>query len=292
MNILFITSHQNTLDIETKRIREEAEKMDHSFTIYNSTDFDFDIINNTLNIPGITNKKPDVVLVRGIHNSLKQMTMVVDYYHKENIKIFDDHFHLHKYSINKITDLLKLSQERLPLPNTVYSKNYEHYHTMANRIGYPVIIKPIGSGKGHGIFKIENENELTQFIEQRQLLELPPKSMIMQEFIPYEYDLRILIIGDNIHCMRRIPPAGDFRANFSIGGSVELYSASKEILDLATKALHTVGLTIGGVDILITKDKKNYVLEVNHNPGFEGMEKATGENIAKVYLDYAISQAQ
>jgi glutathione synthase/RimK-type ligase-like ATP-grasp enzyme len=51
-------------------------------------------------------------------------------------------------------------------------------------------------------------------------------------------------------------------------------------------------MSIGGVDILITGHNKRYILEVNHTAGFVGMEKATGENIAKIYLEHAIKEAK
>ena len=78
----------------------------------------------------------------------------------------------------------------------------------------------------------------------------------MQEFIPYRYDLRLLIIGDEVFCMRRIPREGDFRANFSLGGSVEVFEPNADTVALAKKALRAIGMTIGGGDIFFTKNKK------------------------------------
>jgi len=92
--------------------------------------------------------------------------------------------------------------------------------------------------------------------------------------------------------MERIPRPGDFRANFSLGGSVELFEPSNETIALAKKALQATGMSVGGVDVLITEDGRQYILEVNHNPGFEGMELATKENIAKIYLEHAIKEAK
>lgn len=76
-----------------------------------------------------------------------------------------------------------------------------------------------------------------------------------------------------------------------MGGSVELFDLDDRGKDLAKRALKAVGLEIGGVDILIDENDKRYIIEVNHTAGFVGMEKATGENIAKIYLDFAISRA-
>ncbi len=95
-----------------------------------------------------------------------------------------------------------------------------------------------------------------------------------------------------MYCMRRIPKTGDFRANFSLGGSVELFPITPEIEELSKRAIKSIGLSIAGVDVLIDKDNKLYILEVNHTPGMIGMEEATGENISKIYLEYAIAHAK
>jgi len=92
--------------------------------------------------------------------------------------------------------------------------------------------------------------------------------------------------------MRRIPAKNEFRANFSLGGSVELFDPQPKTIKLAHQALKAVDMTIAGVDVLITQDNKQYILEVNHTAGFVGMEKATGKNIAKIWLEHAIKTAK
>src|SRR3989338_8422379 len=260
MNITFITSYDTQPDIETVRIKKAAEAAGHTLTLYNSSNFEFDITNNQLNIPNVTNGHPDLVIVRAIHNSLKQISMIISYFRTQHVKVFDDNFCEHRYSINKITDLLKLSQLGFPLPNTSYSKNYADIPNHAIKLGYPIIINPVGSGKGNGVLKIDTPQELNTLLASRIANALEHKSLIMQEYVPYQYDLRLLFIGDKMFCMRRIPPTGDFRANFSIGGTVELFSPPEAVIRLAKNALHAVGLTICGVDILLTPDQKAFVL--------------------------------
>ena len=151
-----------------------------------------------------------------------------------------------------------------------------------------MIVKLTKTGKGAGIYKINDENALEEFISSRTEEGVEPSRYLLQEFIDYKYDLRVLIIGDRVFCMRRIPGEGEFRANFSLGGKVETFDLSKEDEELARRAMKAVDLEIAGVDLLITKDDKRYILEVNHTPGMLGMEEATGENITKIYLEYAI----
>ncbi|MBI2007399.1 MAG: 30S ribosomal protein S6--L-glutamate ligase, partial [Candidatus Blackburnbacteria bacterium] len=83
----------------------------------------------------------------------------------------------------------------------------------------------------------------------------------------------------------------EFRANFSLGGSVRSFELGEEDRKLALTALEKVDLAVGGVDLLITENRR-YVLEVNHTPGMLGMEAATGENITRAYLEYAVEHAK
>lgn len=155
-----------------------------------------------------------------------------------------------------------------------------------------MICKLTRTGKGAGVYKFDNKEDLTKFVVDLENREAEPESYLLQEFIPYKYDLRILIIGSDIFCMRRFPKKGDFRANFSLGGSVELFDLDEKGNTLAINAMQAVGIEVAGVDLLITEDNKRYILEVNHTPGMIGMEKATSKNIAKVYLEYAIKNAR
>jgi len=147
-------------------------------------------------------------------------------------------------------------------------------------------------GKGVGVYKADDEEGLANLVAEFESNEKNPKNYILQEFIPYVYDIRALIIGNDVFAMRRIPGEGEFRANFSLGGAVEPYELDEEGRKLAINALAAINMSVGGVDILITKDGKRYILEVNHNAGFTGMEKATGKNIGKVFVEHAIAEAR
>jgi glutathione synthase/RimK-type ligase-like ATP-grasp enzyme len=100
------------------------------------------------------------------------------------------------------------------------------------------------------------------------------------------------VIGERVFAMRRIPGEGEFRANFSLGGSVELFDLDEAGVSLSKSAMKSIGMSVGGVDILITSDNRRYVLEVNHTAGMLGMEKATGENITKIYVEHALKNAK
>lgn len=278
--------------VENKRLQEEALSLGYDFRIFDLSNFRFFIDKPKINLDCFDDiKKSDLVIVRGIFNNIKPIAMIIEYLRKLGIKVFDNNFVQHKYSIDKVSDLLKLALNGIPVPKTFYSRSFSEYKKMADEIGFPVVVKLVRAGKGYSVFKIDSKEKLSEFIEDSELQGKEAKNYLMQEFIDYEHDLRCLVIGENVFCMKRIPSPDEFRANFSLGGSVEVFDISKDDEKLAIEALKAVDMLVGGVDILIGKDRGRYILEVNHTAGFVGMEKATGKNIARIWLENAIEKA-
>lgn len=290
MKIAYVTTM--AFSNENKRIREEVEKLGHKFVQVSMASLETKISNGKIVDSKLLESKPDMLIVRGILGSLKTITALVNHMRQEGIKVFDNNFLDHQYSISKITDMVKLSLNEIPIPDTYHLREFDDYFSVSEKLKYPLIVKSNRTGKGRGVFKADDEIELKELINNLIENGKQPKHYVIQEFIPYVYDIRALIIGKKVYAMRRIPGEGEFRANFSLGGAVELFELDKETRDLSIKALEAVGMSVGGVDVLITKDGNKYVLEVNHNAGFTGMEKATNENIAKVFVEHAIKQAR
>jgi len=289
MKITLITTLSSL--IENQRLQQEAEKMGHQFQLIDLKNFNYQIKDNQLSLPQLKNLDTDIIIVRGVFNSLKSISTIVNHYRQQGTKVFDNHLLSHLYSIDKVTDMIKLSLNQIPTPNTSYSREYSDFPKLAEQLGYPLIVKSTRMGKGANVFKLTLPLTL-QNNRGLQNKTNKPKSLLLQQFIPYIYDLRILCIGDETFTMRRIPAKNEFRANFSLGGSVELFDPQPETIKLAHQALKAVDMTIAGVDVLITQNNKQYILEVNHTAGFVGMEKATGKNIAKIWLEHAIKTAK
>jgi|CXWL01.1.fsa_nt_gi ribosomal protein S6--L-glutamate ligase len=290
MKIVLLSTVGTNFKIE--RVVREAAALGHECTATSIGEIDLQIKNNELILPGVTDLSADVVILHSVFTSVKNVISLVKHFRKKGIRIFDNNYSEIYYSINKVADLTKLSLENFPLPDSFHTRSYDEYPTLCAEIGYPVIIKPTKTGKGRGIEKLEDPKQLEAFVEKAKSEGRKADYYLLQEFIPYEKDLRILIIGDHVYAMRRFPQEGDFRANFSLGGTVEIITPDEETIKLSKRALHCIGLSIGGVDVLITPQGKRYILEVNHNPGIEGIESATGENIARTYLEHALKSAK
>jgi len=105
-------------------------------------------------------------------------------------------------------------------------------------------------------------------------------------------DIRALVIDGEVRAaMRRIGAEGEFRSNIHRGGVGELVKLSKAYERVAVKAAAAAGLDLAGVDIL-ESSAGPMVIEVNASPGFEGLEEATNQNIAKMFLQCAVRAAR
>ncbi len=277
---------------ENERIATEAKNMGLDFELVDLEEFKF-YLGPELDqrLMYLDRDVVDVVVVRGIFSSIKPIAAIIDLLRSSGIRVFDNNFLVHRYIIDKVTDILKLSLSNIPVPKTVYGRNFQDYLEMSHKVGYPLIFKSSRMGKGVGVYKLENEAELERLIDNISEEGKEAKGFLMQEFINYKHDLRVLVIGDQVYCMKRIPAEGEFRANFSLGGKVELFNLDSDGQALARQALKAIGMSVGGVDILIDHEDRRFVLEVNHTPGMIGMEEATGENITRIYLNHAINSA-
>jgi ribosomal protein S6--L-glutamate ligase len=115
--------------------------------------------------------------------------------------------------------------------------------------------------------------------------------VLVQEYIEESHgrDIRVLVIGGQVvAAMRRKARGREFRSNFHLNGTVENVEISEEYADVARRAARLLGLDIAGVDLL-ESDRGPLVLEVNSSPGLEGIETATGINVAGAIIDHCIT---
>jgi RimK family alpha-L-glutamate ligase len=290
MKISLLTSHEPL--IENNRIEQEVRSAGYEFELIDSGDATIAIEQSAVQAGGLENIKADVIIVRGVFQSLKTLSQIIANNRKYGVKMFDNNLLSHLYSIDKRRDTITLALAGLPVPDTCIPRSFDEMREYAAKRKFPMVVKPARMGKGNGVTKVENVSDLQEFIEKKESEEKEAKSFLLQEFVPYVVDLRILCIGEHTFVMRRIPREGDFRANFSLGGDVAPYELDEDGKALARSAMKAVGLEVAGVDMLITEDNKRYILEVNHTPGFVGMEQALGQNIGKLYVEHAIKSAK
>jgi len=230
----------------------------------------------------LSKENVDLLIIRGGFNDFAIAVQLVKFCKKHGIKVFDNNLHKVKYFINKKADMLNFALANLPIPKTFIYTDVAQLEI--SNMEYPLIMKGNNSSQGKKIYKIDAVEDIETLVQRE---EKKLSDYLIQEYIEYEQDIRLLVIGDEvIGSMRRIPQKGEFRANFSLGGDVELFVAPDDMKELAVKAAKSCELEMSGVDILIDKAGKPYVLEANRTPGMTGISKALGFNVAEKLLDY------
>jgi ribosomal protein S6--L-glutamate ligase len=190
---------------------------------------------------------------------------------------------------NKFFALQVLAKAGLPIPQTMMVHNLQNIKEVVKKLGgLPVVLKLFRGSQGKGVILSENLSSLESILTAVWAIGY---DIILQKYYPETRgeDIRILVLGDKIiGAMRRIPKKGEFRSNIHQGGKMKKVNLSHEEKDLAIRAVRVLGLNLAGVDIMRTS-KGTLILEVNGSPGFEGLEKITGANIARQIIDFATS---
>jgi ribosomal protein S6--L-glutamate ligase len=184
------------------------------------------------------------------------------------------------HSRDKLHATQMLSANHIPVPNTAYVRDWRDVQRAISQVGgVPCVIKATEGTQGSGVFLAYNEREATELAWE--LLD-KGNQVLVQEYIAESHgrDVRALVVGGKVVAsMRRRAHGREFRSNFHLGGSVENFDLPKDYARIACKAARLLGLDIAGVDLLESK-RGPLLLEVNSSPGLEGIERATGVNVA------------
>lgn len=179
--------------------------------------------------------------------------------------------------INKYEQVRKLHSDAFLIPKYVLATAGHKYENLYQYLGSPFVAKGLESSQGAEIFLIKKEQDFTKL---RELFGLE-KEWLLEEFISSSIgrDMRFYSIrGEVAACMVR-KSQGDFRANVALGASVEKLEVTPAISQIAADLYAQTGLDFLGIDLLFGEEKP-YFCEINVMPGIEGIEKATGVNVA------------
>jgi ribosomal protein S6--L-glutamate ligase len=189
-------------------------------------------------------------------------------------------------SRDKLRSLQLLTRAGVGMPKTIFSnfaKNVDHIVESVG--GAPVVLKLLEGTQGLGVILAESHNAASSVMEAFNGLEA---RIIVQEFIKEAggADIRAFVVdGVVVGAMKRQGKEGEFRSNLHRGGTANIIKLSEEEEHTALIATKAMGLGVAGVDMLQSKNGP-LVLEVNSSPGLEGIEAATGKDIAKKIIRY------
>jgi ribosomal protein S6--L-glutamate ligase len=189
-------------------------------------------------------------------------------------------------SRDKLRSLQIMSRAGLGLPKTSFANYAKDVKQVIKSVGgAPCVIKLLEGTQGIGVVLAETEKAAESVIEAFNGLQA---RVIIQEFIKEAggADVRVFIIGDRVvGAMKRQGKEGEFRSNLHRGGTAQIIELSDAEERAALKAAKSMGLGVAGVDLL-QSSRGPLILEVNSSPGLEGIEAATGKNIAGEIIKY------
>lgn len=187
---------------------------------------------------------------------------------------------------DKYRTALRLADYGLTQPKTKLINDPEKSNDIVkeSEIKFPLIMKTLRGSKGVGVLFVDSERGLDSIV---QLIHKQDEDadLLIQEYIKTDYDVRVHILGGKfLAAMKRPVIEGDFRSNVSQGSKPQKIELTELEIEECLKASKAVGGYWTAVDFIPSKDRVKeppYMLEVNSSPGTEGIEDATGMNIAK-----------
>lgn len=189
-------------------------------------------------------------------------------------------------SRDKLRSMQILARAGIGMPITGFARNANDVGDLIRMVGgTPLVIKLLEGTQGIGVVLAETKKAAESVIEAFYGLEV---NILVQEFIKEAKgsDIRAFVVdGKIVGAMKRTAKEGEFRSNLHRGGSAKLIKLSREEKQTALNAAKVLGLTVCGVDML-QSSRGPLVMEVNSSPGLEGIEKATGEDIAGKIIEY------
>ncbi|HBR80047.1 MAG: Ribosomal protein S6 modification protein 2 [Candidatus Uhrbacteria bacterium GW2011_GWE2_45_35] len=274
---------------ETKKLLEAALARGHEAKIFCEPFFSFRQDNDKLKIFYDNQPLPMVDLFIARTNFIEDQSIhsiTVDALTSVGIKIINSTALALSATKNKFARKLLINQAGLPTPRSTIVRDVSTIATEAEAIGFPLVVKtPSGSG-GRGVFLTENLATLLPIVDYLTVNHKIP--LLLEEFIKEAEgrDLRVFVTGDKIlAAMEREAKPGEVRSNIHAGGAGRPIELTDEEKNIAVAAAKAVGLEIAGVDI-IRSAHGPLILEVNARPGFEGLEQATGIDVAGGIIKY------
>src|SRR5438067_5732835 len=195
-------------------------------------------------------------------------------------------------SRDKLAALQQLASAGVRIPRTVLARGGGDVRDLVAQVGgLPAILKLIQGTQGVGVMIAHSAAEVESILGT--LWDLG-QEILLQEFVAESRgrDVRALVVGDRVvGAMRREAPRGEFRSNLHRGGFGTAIQLPPEYAEAAVRAAKVIGLEVAGVDLLESNEGPK-IVELNSSPGFEGLERATGLDIAGEIVAFASQVAE
>jgi len=192
---------------------------------------------------------------------------------------------------NKLFMTLLLKKNNIPTPKTYFSFSKEGAAENLEKVGYPLVIKPVIGSWGRGVMQIKDKDTMDAVFEIRDITDSPhDRIYYLQELINRPpRDIRVITVGDEAIAAMYRKSSGGFKTNIALGADPELCEITKEMEDMAAKASKAMGGGILGVDMMEDEQRGLVVHEVNNTVEFKGLAKVAKRNIPKEMIEFALN---
>jgi ribosomal protein S6--L-glutamate ligase len=193
---------------------------------------------------------------------------------------------------DKLRQLQLLARAGIGMPVTGFAHDSEDIGGIIDSVGgAPVVVKLLQGTQGKGVVLAETRKAAESVIAAFRQLDA---NILVQEYIKEAdgTDIRALVVdGEVVAAMKRTCGTGEFRANLHRGGRAEPVTITDDERKTALRSAEVLGLNVAGVDML-RSNRGPVVVEVNSSPGIEGMERASGVDVAGAMLDFLERRAR
>jgi ribosomal protein S6--L-glutamate ligase len=275
----------------TRRLVEAAKKRGHEIEILTTTRLAIDLNHGEpdLYYYGKVLHTPDAILPRIGTSITRYGTAVVRQFEQMDVYTPNTAAGISN-SRDKLRSLQILSRHDVGIPTSAYIDDKRDLEGALERVGgAPVIIKLLEGTQGVGVI-LADKIEIAKAIVET--LHSTKQQVLLQKFVAESKgkDVRAFVIGERVvAAIRRVAQGQEFRSNVHRGGKAEAIKLDPAYEEAAVRAAQIMGLRICGVDMLEAKDGPQ-IMEVNSSPGLEGIEGATGLDIAGEIIDYIEDQ--
>ncbi|TNE27480.1 MAG: 30S ribosomal protein S6--L-glutamate ligase [Alphaproteobacteria bacterium] len=276
-----------------QRLKEAAEERGHQLDILNTLRCTVNIASHrpTVSYNGETLKGYDAVIPRIGASITHYGLAVLRQFEMGGVWSLNESVAIGR-SRDKLRSMQILAKHGIGLPLTAYANDPKQAESLIKAVnGPPVVIKLLEGTQGIGVVLAETVKGASSIIEAFRGANV---NILVQEFIKEAggADIRCLVVGGKVvAAMKRQGAEGEFRSNLHRGGSAQLIKITPEERSTASRAAKYMGLNVCGVDLL-RSNHGPVVMEVNSSPGLEGIEKATGRDVAGLIIKFIEENAK
>ncbi|MEF1280854.1 30S ribosomal protein S6--L-glutamate ligase [Vibrio fortis] len=291
MRIAILSRNENLYS--TARLKQAGEARGHQVDVIDTLHCDIDIASNNPKIRYMGEELPqyDAVIPRIGASITFYGTAVVRQFEMMGTFCINESVAISR-SRDKLRSLQLLSRKGVGLPKTGFASRPDKIQDLIKNVGgAALVIKLLEGTQGIAVVLAETNKAAESVIEAFMGLKA---NILVQEFIEEAKgaDIRCFVVGNKvIAAMKRQAGEGEFRSNLHRGGTAQLVKLTKEERATAINAAKIMGLNLCGVDILQSKNGP-VVMEVNSSPGLEGIEKATGKDVADMIFEFIEKNAK